>query len=329
MSFWSNLFKKRSEDWFYCHVPPNQTPNDIIIKELERDEEYINVFLKKMRIVNVRKGLSKFYGTVHSYCNLYHPSGVNAEFNVVASASKLKELDAKNIDNVVTMDQRLVGPTAYKGGDFDMEIGLFSIKSADLAKPYLGLLQEASTMAGVSFIGTALPYAGIIKKGIDLITGSQSDTILEIGVSKTFATIKTGYYVVMRVDKNKVDISDINIDKDSRLVDKNGRAIQDYPYMVIQISGTQEKDDWASIPELQEAYKKLMDDVRKVDFTASETSLTIFKRTVLISDDLNFKDAKRIVKEVSDKVKEILDTTQVADTGFTELPSLESYNIYA
>ncbi|WP_299217433.1 hypothetical protein [uncultured Aquimarina sp.] len=329
MSFWNNLFKKRAEDWFYCHVPPDQTPNDITIKELQPDVDYLNVFLKKMRVVSVRKGLSKFYGAVHSYCNLYHPSGVNAEFNVVTTASKLMELDAKNIDRVVSMDQRMVGPTAYKGGDFDMEIGLFSIKSADLAKPYLGLLQEASTMAGVSFIGTALPYAGIIKKGVDLITGSQADTILEIGLSKTFATIKTGYYVVMRIDKDKVNQKDIFIDKDSRLVDRNGKAIKDYPYIVIQISGTNEKDDWARIPELQEAYKKLMDDVRKLDFTSSEDSLTVFRRTVLTSNDLNFNDAKRIVKQVQDKVKEILDTTQVAHNTSAELPSLESYNIYA
>ncbi len=328
MSFWKNLFKKRSEDWFYYHIPPDQTPNDIEIKDLKRDEDYLSVFLKKMRIVNVRRGLSKFYGTVHSYCKMYHASGTDAEFNVVTTASNLKELDARNIDRVIAMNQRLVGPTAYTGGGFDMEIGLFSIKSADLAQPYLSLLQDASSMAGVSFIGSALPYAGLIKNGINLITGGQNDTILEIGISQTLDTIKTGYYVVMRVPKDQIDKSDLKVDDDFRLTNKTGQPIKDYPYMVIQISASPEKDDWARIPELQKAYKELMNKVRAGDYKGAQEAQVVFKRTVYTSNDLLFKDAKRIYETVSSKVSEILDTTTISDTDRPEMPALEAFSIY-
>ncbi len=329
MSFWKNLFTKRSEDWFYYHVPPEQTPNDIEIKNLVSDQDYLNVFLKKMRIVNVRRGLTKFYGAVHSYCKMYHASGREAEFNVVTTASNLKELDAKNIDKVISMNDRLIGPTAYTGGDFEMEVGLFSIKSADLAQPYLSLLQDASEMAGVSFIGAALPYAGLIKNGMNLITGGQADTILEIGLSQTFDIISTGYYVVMRVPKDQVDKTDIRIDDDFRLTNSAGDPIKDFPYMVIQISATPEKDDWAKIPALQTAYQELMESVKKLDYNSAKEALVFFKRTVLISNDLLFEDAKRIYSKVEAKVSEILDTTQVTRSADRpELPLLEEIDIY-
>ena len=328
MSFWNKLFKKRSEDWFYYHLPAAQTPQDVELKTLEREKDYVNIFLKSMRIVNVRKGLSKFYGTTHSFCKLKHPGGTDAEFNIVTTPGQLEQMDAKNIDRVVNINKRLVGPTAYKGGDMEMEVGLFSIKSADLAAPFISLLEDMSGLAGVSFLSAAIPYAEPIKKGINLLTGGESDTVLEIGLSQSFSKIKTGYYVVMRVPKNEIDKNDIKVSSDYRLTDLNDNPIQDYPYLVIQIAGTSKKEDWFNIPELQAAYHKLMEDVRKGDFNNAKDSLLFFKRTVLTSYDLLFQDAQKIVKEVEDTVGAIMDTTRTSGTEKRELPLLDSFQIY-
>ena len=328
MPFWNDIFKKRSEDWFYYHLPRTQTPDDIEIKNLAPEKDYVNIFLKSMRIVNVRNGLSKFYGTVHSFSKLLHRSGKQAEFNLVTTPGKLEQLDAKNLDRVINLNKRLLGPAAYKGGDLELEVGLFSIKSADLAAPFISLLEEMSGLAGVSFIGAALPYVKPIQNGINLLTGGQAKTILEIGLSKTFDKISTGYYVVMRVPKDQIDVTDVKVDNDFRLTDKEGNPIKDYPYMVIQISSTPNKDDWSNIPEIQEAYSKLIDDVKKGDYNSAKESLLIFKRIVYLSNDLLLEDSKKIYGQVEATVGEFLDTTPVSKGINKDMPPLGSYDIY-
>ena len=67
------------------------------------------------------------------------------------------------------LDQRLLGPVPYVGGDIQAEVGLFSVASGDLTGPYLKLLDLLSQAATVSFIGLALPFVEPIKQGINAL----------------------------------------------------------------------------------------------------------------------------------------------------------------
>lgn len=78
MGWLSDIFEKQSKDWFYSSMPKEQTPGDIESIELVPNDDYIEIYLKSMRIVNVRKGLSKFYATVHSHVELSNISGKTA-----------------------------------------------------------------------------------------------------------------------------------------------------------------------------------------------------------------------------------------------------------
>lgn len=49
---------------------------------------------------------------------------------------------------------------------------------------------------------------------------------------------------------------------DFRLVDQQGHAIAEYPYMVIEICSSCTRDDWFRIPELHNAYQQLQAEVR-------------------------------------------------------------------
>jgi hypothetical protein len=330
MTWWSSIFKKRAEDWFYSKLPENQTPNDTEIKTVSANEEYIKIYLKSLRIVNVRQGLSRFYGVVHSFITIPHRGGSEAEFNVVTTPGKLQEFDSKNIDRVVNINKPLLGPIPYRGGKLDMEIGLFSIKSADLAEPFLNLLTKMSDLAGVSYIKAALPYAEPLKDGINLLAGGADDTVLEIGISKTFDMINTGYYVVMRAPKEKVDIADLWIDNDYKLVDRNKNPVKDYPYLVFQIFTTKERTDWFNIPDIASSYAKLQEDVNKGDYANAEESLRFFKRIVLTSNDLVFNDARTIISKVEEEMNVILNVTRGATRSFSvkKLKPLNEIAIY-
>lgn len=333
MGWWSEIFKAKAKDWFYREMPVGQTPNDVEYFKVVPNQFYVEVFLKSMRIVNVREGINKFYAATHSYISLPQKFKTDpAKFHVFTGNGNIEEMDAKNIDRILVVNKRLLGPIPYWGGDLELQLGLFSIKSTDLAKPYLTLLQEISTKAGVSFISKALTFAEPLQKGIELLTGSDSPTVLEIGLSTTFTDntepLRTGYFVVVRCDKNSLDISNLTISpNDYKLQYKDGRPVEDYPYFVFQVTASKQRNNWFDISELSSAYQQLRDEVRKGDFNKATEALIVFKRTLLTCGDLLQKDALEISKQVDNETNVALGATQVSAKDYN-LRNLNEYNIY-
>jgi hypothetical protein len=305
MGFWSKLLKEKAKDWLYVELPSG--PGSGEQKAVIPQSEYVTITLKSMRIVDVRVAFTTFYGAIQSFITLDHMNGKPVEFNIVTTPPKLKELDPKNLDLIITRDTPLLGPIPYAGGKLEMEIGLFAIKSDNLAEPFLSVLSEMSDLAGVSFIKAAVPYLGPIKTGIDaLISANGNGSALLIGLSATYQQVKTGYYVVARIERDQVDPDKLTIDKDFRLLDENGKPIRDVPYIVFQVSSSPKRNDWFMIPELVEAHQALKAAVKSIDKTKIREALMAFKTVVLTSSDLVLKDAKEIYKQVYDDAMNVI-----------------------
>lgn len=329
MGWWSSLFKTRAKDWVFAPLTSAQVPDGLGREDVRPDGAYLSVFLQSMRVVNVRRGLSRFYGTVHSYASLPHRSGGLAEFNVVTTPTKLKNVDASRVDRVVSVGQRLLGPIPYRGGDLELEVGLFSIRSADYAGPFLSVLEELSTLVGVSYVSTALSFAEPLKNGVNLLTGGGDDAILEVGVAVDYPRPQTGYSVVMRAPKDEVDVSRLRVTpSDYKLVDSRGEAVRDYPYMVLKVEAAGGRDDWFTIPDIQAAYGELQGQVRAGKFNEAEEALVVFKRVVLTSHDLLFADARRLYGEVEAQAQAVMGTTRTA-RGQASMPDLRDIPLFS
>lgn len=327
MGFIHDLFFTKTKDWLFAQLPAENAPA-LEIKQVKPREEYLNIYLKSMRIVNVRKGLSTFYAAVHSHVEVAHLSGKPANFNSVSTPNNLEKLDGSRVDRVLTINNRLVGPVPYRGGDVKLEVGLFSIKESDLAEPFIRLLTSMSTLAGVSFIGTALPYVKPLEDGIELLTGSSDDTILEIGLNLVLNPVTTGYYVVMRAEKGSIDPQKFHLDPvDYKLYGKDGKPIQDFPYMVFEISTSKARDEWFNIPDLSEAFNKLQAEVQKGDYNAAKNALNFFRTVTLGCPDLLFKDALLIYGEVEKEIQEMLAAIQTSSKGTFAMPNLQELKI--
>lgn len=322
MNWLSRIITKESKNWFFAQIPPDQTPDKAVSKAIAKNEEYVHVFLKSMRIVNVRKGLSRFYPTVHSHMELGHLSGDPAIFNFVSTPGTLEALDDANVDKIININRRLLGPVPYRGGGIKMEIGLFSIKEDNLAEPYIRLLTSISDLGGVSVLSMALPYLKPLQEGIELLTGSPGNSNLEIGLTKEFDVLTTGYYVVMRADKSDVDLSNLKINSnDFGLVDKNGDSIKDYPYLVIQISSSPSRDEYYNIPEISVIFNQLQSELRNGKLNDAKITLPTLKRTLFTSPDLLLKDAKVIYSSIEADANAVLKEN---DTAVIESESIEA-----
>ena len=157
-----SIWVTHAKDWTYAKIPPGNTPEKLEHKIIVAGDGYLNIWLTSFRICNIRKGLKKFFGTVYSYISLPIIDNGKAEFQSVTTPRELQKIDAQHLDRIIISNQRLLGPIPYRGGDLSLEIGLCSIKEADLAGPFLDLLGSISKIAGVSFISASLPFVSIL-----------------------------------------------------------------------------------------------------------------------------------------------------------------------
>src|SRR5262249_50868308 len=151
-------------------------------REIVPESAYVSIYLRSARIVDVRRGLRRFYGVVHSTTRLASRTGRYAEFSTVVAPPQLWDVEADRPDHFILLSHRLLGPVPYVGGDLEAEVGLFSVASAELTAPYIGLLDAMSRQAGVTFINVARPFVTPLVQGINLLCGASAST-LEIGLA--------------------------------------------------------------------------------------------------------------------------------------------------
>jgi hypothetical protein len=332
MGWWNQIWRGLAQDWTVGWLEPTQTPDRELFGEIQPESSYLNVVLKSARIVNVRKGFKTFYGTVHSFIRLSSPSAQSADFNVVTTPSALKNVDAGGIDRVIQLNQRLLGPVPYFGGDLEIEVGLFSIASSDLAFPYLTLLESLSKTAGVSFISSAVPFAAPILEGVKLLQGSDKDSILEVGVSMTEFKPRQGYFVAIRAQKGRFNLKSLRVDgTDFRLLDSDGAALSDYPYIVLEMRAETYRSDWYKIPEVGAAYREVQNLYRENKDTDTKLALGRFRRIALTCNDLLMGDARRLADKVDAMyaafAKPELVSRRAQKIG-RQLPDLKEVNLY-
>jgi hypothetical protein len=316
-----DLFRSPAVDYTFGQIGDDSSRSPI-----EKNQKYLSVILRSMRIIHSRRGWSKFYPVVHSYFSLPHHASRLAEFQVVTSPTRLAELDPNRLDRIITLNQRLLGPIPYRGGDLTAEIGLLSVKTSDLAKPYLNLLETMATAAGVSFVSVAQPFIGPLKKGLELLTES-SDLGLEVGLATNWTEPVSGNYAVIGAKRGTYQTSSMRIADDLRLVDEFGRAIEEHPYFVFGLECSDSRDDWFQIPDISEIHSQLREAVQKARTAEAEEFFATFKRTALTSPDLLFKHSQKLVAEIQSELSEIMPATMTGSTRL-DLRPLNSISLF-
>jgi len=212
----------------------------------------------------------------------------------------------------------------YRGGDVNLQVGLFSVKSTDLVGPYLKVLEEMANAAGVSFVKTAMPFIGPIIEGINLLAGAGSDIMLEIGLSKTLDSPQTGEFVLLGAKQGTVNVSSLRVDLNYVLLDEKGNPVEAYPYIVLGVQAAPNRDDWFNIPDVKDAYASFNERVRKGDLSGAKSELANFKRTAITSPDLLTSDAIRLGLKVEGLLKDAqqpieVGTADVATKSFADM----------
>jgi hypothetical protein len=194
----------------------------------------------------------------------------------------------------------LLNNVPYRGGRIKAQMGLFAVKTDNLVDKFLALLGELSDAAGVDYVKQALPFVGPITKGVDLILGIPGQSTIVVGLNQFLDPIQ-GHYVVTNIkenDRNKLNLSDLHLDKNYRLRKKNGRLLEDIAYFVFTIEESENRYTWYDIPDLGTAYANLHLSIKSGTPKSIKEAYDILVKAVLSSPDLLIKNARAIVDNI-------------------------------
>ncbi|WDQ00096.1 hypothetical protein PVK74_30455 [Micromonospora chalcea] len=314
MGWFSEIWRTRAQDWSFGSVGPAGT-------ELVPDEQYVSVNLREFHIADVRLGRQRLYGTVTSSCSVVRRAGGRAESIVVTTPGVLRDVDPDNLDRVVTGTTRLLGPVPYRGGGIDLELGLFTVPSRDLLGPYLNLLEQAASLAGVGLVAKDAGIVGLVKEGLNTILAGRSGPELEIGLAHTFDQPVTGTYAVIRTERSPSrEMPAYQPGHGLRWSDGNTVA---EPYIVFSIDADQRREDWPDIPNLADAYDQLRIVAERGDLVGATELLAAFRRMAVFSSGLLARDGERLYDLIRSEIARAFPTTATGTrTGRPGLPPL-------
>ncbi|HWA84060.1 MAG TPA: hypothetical protein VG820_11520 [Fimbriimonadaceae bacterium] len=299
MEWWDNVWRTKAKASIYEGIRTSGGNGQPEVRDLVPQKDYLSISIEAMWIVDVGKLWNRFYGVAHSHCTVDNLSGKPVDIAVVAAPDKLKNVDPKHLDREIVGPTSLVRKIPYVGGAVLLEVGLVSVKGDDLAAPYIRLLESLTKVAGVSALSPLATYAGPIKDGFAGLLGAGNAAELEIGTSRQIDPPKSGYYLMMRASRDEIDPAKLTYDLDtSRLVDGQGRPVERFPYLVLKVTASQEKDDYYNIPELGAGYSNLVAAARKGDSRRVKEELASFVRMATYSMDLLPDDGKRLAESV-------------------------------
>ncbi len=286
------------------------------------NESYLTVDVEALWITDVRKGLSKFYAAIHGSILVPHETGKRQEFQAFNTVSDAKELDANNLDRIVQGPYRLLDAVPYRGAGIQIGIALLSIKSADLAAPFIGLLKSVSDVAGISFITQATPLVDVLHAGISALAGEDS---LEIGRYGLFEPVYPGLYVVVRADPKVLPIERLAFDEKTRDLLFDGKKVVEYPYFVLKIKTSKKRDYWYDIPGIKEAYALMIEQFKTTptDVKKNLQAFDAFQVVTELSPDLLSQDARKLVDVVRKKFKKYITKKPPAAAGVKMVKALK------
>ncbi|MCO6458756.1 MAG: hypothetical protein J5I93_25900 [Pirellulaceae bacterium] len=321
MAIW-DFWTSKSVEYTHGFLKPEQVPAELDLGTLQANATYLSVWLRRMRIENVRVGWKKFHAAVHSEVGALHASGAPTVFRSVISPPQMRDVDPKTLNRVILTNQPLFGPLPYRGHGVRLNAALLAVQVADLSGPFLDVLTDLAGAAGVSYVAVAKPFLEPLNKGIDLLLGVSGSQGLEIYLVTNITQPRTGVYVVLRAPASEVPLDSLKLNPDYTLTSSRKSDLSRYPYLVLTLEARPDREDWRGIPEIGKAYELFRSALQADRPDDIESSFQFLRRTVLLSDDLHESHADKIVEKAI-KLREKFDGASLTAAEAIDVPGID------
>lgn len=304
----TNLVKSPANHSIYHKIPSGQLDGVVLDDPaILPDNVYIRIKLVQMFLGLDRVWTSARAPVVHAFPKFLHHNGYK-EVPVVIGPGKLKEaLGDQPYQRMVTMNQTVLGPIPYLGGDLDLVLALFAFETKDYADELLDLLDTVSSVVPVTGLSTAITIMRPMEQGLKKMIDA-GNLKLQIGVHDTFANpvnpgvlnpLCSQYHCVIArqeedLDPNRLWLTGrgLRLDEDG----KPGNLLKNCDYFVFKIEVLSHRD-WREIETLGALWNKVQEVVSTGNRERIKEAFEQFKWSVLGCGDLLRSDRIRTVMD--------------------------------
>src|SRR4051794_29530876 len=117
------IFKGRAHDFMFGLLRPDQVLGAPAATPIVANQGYLQVFSRFAWVPTIRRGFTRFYPAVYSSISLPTLASESATFQRLGTPQGLKAMSSDDLSRVIPLQQRLLGPIAYRGGDVVFELG--------------------------------------------------------------------------------------------------------------------------------------------------------------------------------------------------------------
>lgn len=280
---WVRIFREAAQQYTFLETGPAAEPDPV---EIPPRSAYISVMLRAARLTQMRRGLDRLHGVVHSVLRVVTDNGPE-QFSAVVAPPEFGDVRAGRLDRFVQLNRRLLGPVPYVGGALDAQVGLLTVPSSELSAPYVSLLQTLGEQAVLPYASLARPFVTPLMQGVNLLVGGGRGTMVEIGLDTTWPQARAGRMLVLRMPHAEAAKRGVRLADDGlHVVDRDGTQVEDHPALILEILAERTRPDWPSIPELAAGYARVREAFRSGRRVEVDRALAEFRRIALSCVDL-------------------------------------------
>ncbi|HVT29835.1 MAG TPA: hypothetical protein VHE81_17585 [Lacipirellulaceae bacterium] len=279
------------------------------------NDDYVVLRLAEMYLRRSRVLWKEFYPLVHAFI-AYGDPAAQRNTSTVAGPGQLKDLGSSNLDRLIGLAYRLMGPLVYDGQDIELLAGLYSVPAEDGAKVLIDTLSQLSGV--VPALKQVTEVANVLKSGAEGLLG-LSGTGLALGIHDTLRApgagagrpAKPGFVVAINAPQTEVPANTLWV-KEGRLYE-GPNPVASKPFdstdmMLFELHrGPSRAASWATLPALAARAKAF--DTALRDTPAEQLPVTInnlfrqFEADLRGIDDLSNPDKSAIRAMVANDLK--------------------------
>jgi hypothetical protein len=311
-----SIFAKDARKQAYVFVPhANVEKPNFSDEPLESGKHYFRLWLAEMFLEKEVNWFRQWYPVTHTLVT-FQFGDQTLEIPHVAGASQLKGLTEGNLQKAISLNYPLTTLMPFNGGVVDIVAALVAMKGQDYISSVVKVLGDLSQLLVVPQLSAALSIALPIANGVqDLLGGSAGE--MRLGLHQAFVgkggggtnLLRGGYIAVIDAPAGDYPEARLFVKQD-RLCFGDTMASSDLltgvTHMLFRIEPWNERDDWASLKNIQEPFNEmhrlLLDGEEEKAEQAKKRAIIIAKT----SPDLTRADRNRIalaIKEEFDQAK--------------------------
>lgn len=181
------LFRKEGQDRTLVDILPDHVQDGAQAgPALHGGEGYFRIWISHMLLARERDWFSVRFPSVSAFTTFnFGGSPTPVEIAHIAGPQHLKDVDARHLDNVISVNQLVCATVPFHGGSVEFEAGLLSIEARDEMAHFLNAMGTVASLVAVPQLSAALTIADKVAMGARDFVGVSANRMV-LGYQNTF-----------------------------------------------------------------------------------------------------------------------------------------------